>query len=462
MDQSAAWLPDLIYTGGLMEKARVLISDSSGRIESISKTEKAETAIRLKDRVLLPGLINAHSHAFQRVIRGRTEHREQSVQESFWTWREMMYSAANRLNTEDIYDASRMAFLEMALSGITTVGEFHYLHHAPDGKPFDDPNLLAKEVVRAARDVGLRIALLRVAYARAGYRTDYNPQQIRFLETDSELYLQRAAQLLTDLNAYANAWLGLAPHSVRAVPIDYLKKIADFANEKRLMVHMHVAEQPAEVLACIEEHGKSPVALLDSENLLSDRFTAVHGIHVTPAEVSAMAQAKAKVCACPTTERNLGDGVFPAHTFFTAGLRVALGSDSQIQIDLLEDARELEYHLRLEKLERAILAPENGSRQALAKRLFACATLSGAESLGANAGELEPNRFADFFTVSLDDPSVAGTSPDDLLTTIVFSLNRTAVREVVVGGKMIVKEGRHQDQDEIVERFVALQKKLWG
>jgi formimidoylglutamate deiminase len=463
MNQSSVWLADLIYTGGTFEKEQALICSDSGRVTSISQPVKPENVVRLKNRVMLPGLVNTHSHAFQRVIRGRTEHRANNAKESFWTWREMMYSAANRLTPDDLYDASRMAFLEMALSGITTVGEFHYLHHAPDGNPFDDPNLLGRQVVRAALDVGLRIALLRVAYARSGYGTDYNPEQRRFLETDPELYLRRAEDLRSNLEGNCtNAWLGLAPHSIRAVPIEYLRQILDFADEKELPVHMHIAEQPAEVSACIEEYQQSPVALLQNENLLNERFTAVHAIHLTHSEVAALAQAKAKVCACPTTERNLGDGVFPADAFFTMGVTVALGSDSQIQVDLLEDARELEYNLRLQRIERVVLAPENGGSQALAKRLFTCATLSGAQSLGANAGDLTPERFADFFTLSTDDPSIAGAGSEDLLTAIVFSQNRTAVKEVVIGGKLIVKEGRHQDQDEIVEKFKALQRRLWA
>ena len=193
-----------------------------------------ENAIRLTDRALLPGLVNAHSHAFQRVIRGRTEYRTTNSRDSFWTWREMMYSAAARLTPEDVYDASRMAFLEMALSGITAVGEFHYLHHAPDGTPYDDPNLLAKEVVRAARDVGLRIALLRVAYARSGFETETNPQQVRFIETDPETYLKHLDRLQSELAASRrDAWVGLAPHSVRAVPLDYLRRIVGFADERR-------------------------------------------------------------------------------------------------------------------------------------------------------------------------------------------------------------------------------------
>src|SRR6266849_1899683 len=213
-----------------------------------------------------------------------------------------MYSAATRLRPEDIYDASRMAFLEMALSGITAVGEFHYLHHAPDGVPYDDQNLLAKEVVRAARDIGLRIALLRVAYARSGYQTEPNPKQQRFIEGDPEIYLKHLDKLIDDVtrgtsptvregsasdakdgalpdgraNApQATAWVSVAPHSVRAVPLDYLREVTAYASEQRLKVHMHVAEQPAEVSACVEEYGRTPIALLDTEGLWSERFTAV-------------------------------------------------------------------------------------------------------------------------------------------------------------------------------------------
>jgi formimidoylglutamate deiminase len=417
-----------------------------------------------KDRALLPGLVNAHSHAFQRVIRGRTEYRTPSDKDSFWTWREMMYSAAARLTPEDIYDASRMAFLEMALSGITAVGEFHYLHHAPDGSPYDDPNLLAKEVVRAANDVGLRIALLRVAYARSGFQTESNPRQVRFIEADPELYLKNVTQLQKDLGQQEGmAWVGVAPHSVRALPLDYLKEIVDFAGDNQLPVHMHVAEQAAEVSACIQEHGRSPVALLATEGLLSEQFTAVHAIHVTPKAVRMLAGAHATVCACPTTERNLGDGIVPVDQYFKEAVSVSLGTDSQIQIDLLEDARELEYHLRLQKMERAVLGEGNDtSKSALAARLFECATVNGSRSINVPIAALESGEPVDFFTVDRNDPSIAGASEDDLLAHIVFSQSRTAVRDVVVSGKRIVEDGRHPRQEEIVERFKALQKRLWG
>jgi formimidoylglutamate deiminase len=430
----STWLPDYVYVDGRFQSDRAVVCGSDGKIVEI--TEAAPDAIRLKGRAMLPGMVNAHSHAFQRVIRGRTEHRSQHTTDSFWTWREQMYAAANTLEPDEIYNVSRLAFLEMALTGITAVGEFHYIHHSPDGSPYSDPNLLERQVIRAARDVGVRIALLRVAYARAGYQTEPNPQQIRFIEDSPDLYLKNLEQLL-DINDDM-AWIGVAPHSVRAAPLEYLKTIVAFANEHELPVHMHVAEQPAEVSACIAEYGRSPVALLETEGLLSKRFTAVHAIHVTPKAIAALARNGAFVCACPTTERNLGDGVVPVDAYFDAGVRVSLGTDSQIQIDLLEDAREIEYHLRLQKMTRNVLAPM------LAERLFDCATINGAASIGFEGGRIAPGAPADFFTVDLNDLSIAGASVDDLLTNIVFSLARTAVRDVVVGGKRIVEDGNHR------------------
>ncbi|HEV2905641.1 MAG TPA: amidohydrolase family protein, partial [Pyrinomonadaceae bacterium] len=208
-----AWMPELIYASGRFESGRAIVCDAAGTIVRLPRVEELrdEKRIRLPNRALLPGMVNAHSHAFQRVLRGRTEYRT-SDRDSFWTWREMMYSAATRLTPEDVYDASRMAFLEMALGGMTAVGEFHYLHHAPDGKPYDDPNLLAKEVIRAAGDVGLRIALLRVAYVRSGFRTDPNPKQVRFIEADADVYIRHVDELANDLNSgagsHSSAWVG--------------------------------------------------------------------------------------------------------------------------------------------------------------------------------------------------------------------------------------------------------------
>ncbi|HEV2763639.1 MAG TPA: formimidoylglutamate deiminase [Pyrinomonadaceae bacterium] len=520
------WVPDLLYAGGRFRRGRALLCDARGLVRAVERDDgsgrfvadveaqssvasinqrddardllsSAVRTVRLPGRALLPGMVNAHSHAFQRVIRGRTEFRTAAL-DSFWTWREMMYSAAVRLTPEDIYDASRMAFLEMLLGGITSVGEFHYLHRTPDGSLYDDPNLLAKQVVRAARDTGLRIALLRVAYARSGHDQPPNPRQSRFIEPEPETYLRHLEQLHDDLEAHGRAndadesgtlrgaWVGVAPHSVRAVPLGYLRDVCAFAGARRLPVHMHVAEQTAEVEACLAEHGRAPVELLAHEGLLHERFTAVHAVHVNADEARALGASGSTVCACPTTERNLGDGVVPADLLLSSGVHVALGSDSHTQIDLLEDARELEYHLRLQRQARNVLAPATeGERKlsALAARLFACTTSDGARSIGllefdgpadvnsrtpaasvaSDAREMfAPGRPADFFTVDLNDPSIAGASEEDLLPALVFSLARTAVRETVVGNRLVLEDGRHASSGEIITRFNALQRKLWG
>ncbi|HSH39338.1 MAG TPA: formimidoylglutamate deiminase [Chthoniobacterales bacterium] len=399
----------------------------------------------------LPGLVNVHSHTFQRAIRGRTEHRT-AAHDDFWTWREAMYHAATRLSADDIYDVARMAFLEMALSGITHVGEFHYLHHQPNGEPYDDPNLLAQQIIRAAESVGIRLTLLMCAYARAGYNKPPNAGQARFLTQTPELFLQRFEELgaataggQAPVRLGVPVRLGLAPHSIRALPFDYIRELVRYAAARKLPLHMHVSEQPGELEQCRTEHGTTPVALLAKHKLLSERFTAVHATHISDDEVQALAAAGATVCACPTTERNLGDGIAPADRLLAAGVPICLGTDSQIQIDLLEDARELEYHTRLQLLRRVVLADN------LAKPLFEAATVNGTKSLGGGAND-------DYFTIDLHDPSIAG-APDEVAA--VFSLERTAIRNVFVGGKQIVRGGRHPLQEEIVHRFVEVQERLW-
>lgn len=389
----------------------------------------------------LPGLVNAHSHAFQRVFRGTTESRGGGT-DNFWTWRNAMYRAANLLSPEDLFRAARMAYLEMALSGITTVGEFHYIHRDPEGNPYEDPNYISRLMVRAARDVGIRICLLRVAYVRAGFNRPANPLQKRFIEGAAEEYLRNVEDLRDSLDG-TMAWAGAAPHSVRAVPVEYLREIAAWAARARLPLHMHVSEQPAELAECKAEYGTTPVALLAREGILGSLFTAVHGIHISDDEIRALAETGSTVCACPTTERNLGDGIVPADALLRAGVRIALGSDSQAQIDLLEDARELEYHLRLQKQERAVIAPE---------LLLACATRSGAASLGVPAGA------DDYFTVDERDLSIAGAPPEAMLSAVVFGLAKSAVRDVAVSGELIVRGGRHPLQEEIVEDFLRIGK----
>ncbi len=466
-----AWLPDLLFNGARFESGLALVADAHGTILRLSRDPAdLATAQRLPGRALLPGLVNAHSHAFHRVIRARSEFRSSAQRDTFWTWREVMFQAATSLDPDDLHRVSRMAFLEMALSGITTVGEFHYLHRDPTGRPYAEPNAMALAIVRAAREVGLRICLLHSAYARAGWRRSPSPAQRRFIIESPDEYLSTYARLRVALAAdtvAGVAWTGFAPHSLRAVPPDYLRAILPTMRAHAAPVHMHLSEQTDENEVCLAEHDTTPIGLLEHEGVLNETFTAVHAIHISTHEAVALARAKAHVCACPTTERNLGDGINPADLFFARGLPVALGTDTNVQTDLLEDARELEYHLRLKYLQREILAPApsidaDSDPSALASRLLACATRHGAASLNAPGGSLEPGRAADFFTVALDDPALAGADAATLPAAIVFAGGRSCIVDVVIGGRPVVAAGRHPQQAAIVADFQALQQKLWA
>ena len=463
-----AWLPDLLFTGGRLERGLALVVDSDGRIVRLSREPRdLADAEPMRHRAILPGFVNGHSHAFQRAIRGRTEYRTQAAPDTFWTWREKMYHAARTLTPDGIYASSRMAFMEMLLAGITTVGEFHYLHHAPDGRRYDDRNLLDKAVVRAAREVGLRIALLQTAYGRAGWNKPDNPGQARFLYRSVEEFCGELDMLRADLDRQYRrdeAWLGIAPHSLRAVPLADFRALDRYGRHHGMPVHMHISEQRGENEQCLAEHGKTPTALLADEGLLHSKLTAIHCVHVSEAEIAALAAADASVCACPTTERNLGDGIVPADLLLRAGVNLALGTDSQIQIDPVEDARQLECHLRLLTEQRAVLASDAAGSQEdpdrLAQELLRSATAAGARSLGAPGGALEVGRPADFFTVDLRDSSVAGAG--SCLSAMVFGLQRTAIRDVAVSGRMVVRDGRHPAAGEIVDHFEKVQRELWN
>jgi len=451
--------PELLLDDHRFAARASLAVGDDGRIRSVSASDNpSDIVVDMPGKALLPGFINVHSHAFQRLIRGKSESRIVAGKD-FWSWRGTMYHAAANLDPQQVYDVARMAFLEMVLAGTTTVGEFHYLHTAPDGRPYDDPNLLSKQVIAAAQSVGIRIVLLRCAYLRSGYQLPPDPGQTRFFETTPE-FLANMDALAREYPAASDiVRLGVAPHSIRAVPLDDLREIAAWARVKSLPLHMHMAEQVAENEACVREYGATPVALLGKAGLLGPDWTAVHAIHITAEEKAMLADAEATICSCPTTERNLGDGILAADLVMKAKIRVGLGSDSQAQIDPLEDARELDYHLRLAHQQRAIL--DHISDQSLAARLFDCATVNGARSLAVPAGTLAAGAYADFFTVDLRDVSIAGHSADDLLPLIVFGMNRTAIRDVVVNGRLVVRDGRHALQDEIVSRYEEVHAKVW-
>ena len=454
---ATVFAPEFLYAAGQLQPGATLAVSDDGRV--LAQAPAGARVVKLPGKLLLPGLVNAHSHAFQRLLRGRTEYVAKGREaDDFWSWRELMYRTANALDPDGVYAASKQAFIEMALCGITSVGEFHYLHHQPDGAPYPDVHALARQVVRAARDVGLRIVLLRVGYARAGFEVAPNPLQRRFCDPDAQTFVQRTLDLRGALAGDEAVTVGFAPHSVRAVPRGWLEELARAAAGE--VTHIHVAEQPAEINACLAEHGRRPIELLDEVGLLDARLTAVHAIHLEPDEISRLGRAAASICACPSTERNLGDGVVPADALLRAGATIALGSDSQADIHLLDDARQLEGHLRLVRGRRAVLDPGGGELCGLAQRLLRCTMEGGARSLGLDVGALTAGQPADFFTVDLFHPSVVGAPADALLAAVAFGAAAAAVSEVAVSGRLIVEAGHHPLTQSTGRAFAALVSRL--
>ncbi|KAA6462110.1 formimidoylglutamate deiminase [Acidobacteria bacterium AB60] len=448
---SRLFLPDLMFAQGRAHEGAGLLVDDAGVVAGVVRPESAQGAPvhRLAGRALLPGLANAHSHTFQRLFRARAEGRARGG-DTFWTWREQMYRAAAFVSPEDVYEVARAAFLEMLSSGITAVGEFHYVHNDRDGRPYSDANTMAKAVVGAAESVGMRICLLRSAYLRAGFQKEPHPGQQRFYET-GDAYLRNHEALITEMAGKPLVKVGAAPHSVRAVPLPVMAEIAEVARRQGLPLHLHISEQPAENDACVTEYGTTPVTAIAERGVLSPRTTLVHAIHLSQAEFARVAQSGSTICSCPTTERNLGDGVFPADVAAQLGIPVALGTDSQAQIDLLEDARENEYHLRLVRRERGILDGVRGEE--IAGRLLDSASKAGYRSLGLPGGGLANGEPADFFTLDLDDVALLGTDAATLASQVVFAGSRAAIRDVAVAGRLVMQEGRHLLDDEIRARF---------
>ncbi len=451
------FLPDLLLSEGRVQAGLGLLVDADGLVVGLFSAENAPAGTKVSampGKALLPGLANAHSHTFQRLFRGRAEGRATGG-DTFWTWREQMYRAAAFCSPEALYDVARATFLEMVCSGITAVGEFHYLHRDPAGKAYSDGNLLARQVISAAQSVGLRICLLRSAYCRAGFERESHPGQARFYEQPDE-YLRNLDHLEASYASAENVTIGAAPHSIRAVPLDSLKEIAVLA-QGRFPLHLHVSEQVAENEACVAEYGSTPVTLLDENGVLSPETTLVHAIHLTETEFSLAAEAGVTICSCPTTERNLGDGIFPADIAMRLGIPVALGTDSQTQIDLFEDARQLEYHLRLRDQQRSILdAPDDS----IGMRLFRSASAHGYRALDLDGGSLAPGEPADFFTVDGNDLSILGMDAESLAMQTVFALNKSAVRDVAVQGRLILENGRHPQAGEIRAKYRAVQRRF--
>lgn len=309
--------------------------------------------------LLLDALSTAHSHAFQRGMRGAAQRRAGAgTREDFWSWRGAMYRAALALTPESIEAVSRIAFRDLHRAGVRTVGEFHYVHHQPDGTPYAERTILADAVVRAAKAEGLRVSLLRVAYHRAGPGREAEPGQKRFCDPDVEHVLRDVETLRAKYKDDPDVRVGVAPHSVRAVPPEWIRELAAYATKEKLPFHMHVAEQPREIEECISETGKRPLELIADMGGLSERFVAVHATHLADNEAKLLGGARAFACLCPTTEADLGDGLPNLEALRASGARLCTGIDSHIITDPIADLRALETLERLRTQKRVTFDPK--------------------------------------------------------------------------------------------------------
>ncbi|RSN43079.1 formimidoylglutamate deiminase [Amycolatopsis sp. WAC 04197] len=415
-----AWLPD-----GIADAVRIEVD--GGKIASV--TANAPRQGNVLNGLTLPGFANGHSHAFHRALRGRTHH----DRGTFWTWRERMYSLASRLDPDSYYRLARGVYAEMVLAGYTSVGEFHYLHHAPGGKPYAEPNAMGEALRQAARDAGIRLTLLDTCYLAGGIGVEPDEVQRRFSDGTATKWAQRVGELRED----GTFRVGGAIHSVRAVPEDELSEVDSGTPEDRPL-HIHLSEQRAENEQCMAAYHWTPTGLLWDNGVLTERLTAVHATHLTPGDVKWLGEAGSRACFCPTTERDLGDGIGPARTLLDAGVRLSIGSDSNAVVDTFEETRALELNERLASEKRGRFTAEE---------LLAAATDHGAVGWD-EVGALAPGAGADLVTVGLGSVRTAGIEPSG----VVFAASGADVRDVVVAGREIVRDGVHQlvDRPETV------------
>lgn len=450
--------------GGVL--AGVLIEVRDGRVAAVRPgvATPPPGAVVLRG-LTVPGLANAHSHAFHRALRGAAQVSPAApaaspsattssssasssitssdagpasarrgggrAPDSFWTWREVMYGVAERLTPDSYHALARATYAEMALAGITSVGEFHYLHHAPGGARYQDPNAMGEALLAAAADAGIRITLLDTAYLSAGFGDPPTRPQLRFSDGTADAWAERASAL----GAPEHARLGAAIHSVRAVPADQLATVAGWAAGRNAPLHVHLSEQTAENDACRAAHGRTPTELLAEHGALGPRTVAVHATHLTSADIALLGGAHTGVCMCPTTERDLADGIGPAVALQEAGSPLSLGSDSHAVIDLLEEARAMELDERLRTRARGHWT---------AAELLHAATAAGHAALGwQDAGRIAPGALADLTTLALDSVRTAGPPPTLGVETAVFAASSADVRHTIVGGRHIVRDGAH-------------------
>jgi formimidoylglutamate deiminase len=428
---------DLTWTGSRFESGVRIAVDETGRIEAVGALDRAPT-LRLPRRALVPGLVDAHSHAFQIGLRGRSE-RFASGSGSFWTWREAMYELAGSLDRGGFRDLCARAFREMRDTGITAVGEFHYLHHATE----EGDGAFDAALLEAAAETGIRLVLLQSYYETGGIGRPPGPAQRRFAVGSVAEYWDRFDRLAERIDL-ATQSLGVAPHSIRAVGLDDLVALHAEARRRALPVHMHVEEQRGEIEECVAAYGERPMGVLQRSLSSLEGFTAVHCTHVSPERLEAFLDGGGAVCVCPLTEANLGDGI-PDLAGMTGFVdRLCLGTDSNLRIAMGEEMRWLEYGQRLRRQERGILADEEGR---VGRSLLTAATRGGAAALGLAAGAIDEGSWADLTALDLDAPEFEGCDEAALLDAWVFGSGDRAVVATCVGGCW-----RETGEDAIVGR----------
>jgi formiminoglutamate deiminase len=433
---------------GMLNDCALVVSPE-GRIQAIDALDPGQGPFDYDGDLALPGMPNAHSHAFQRAMAGFGE--KPAGEDSFWSWREAMYHLAARVTPEQMEAIAAQAFTEMLGAGFTRVAEFHYLHHLPDGERGPE---MARAVAAAAERTGIGLRLLPVYYARGGFGREPEEGQKRFVHRKVEDYL-RFVESLADLSP------GIAPHSLRAAPPEELNELVSGARGLLggdIPIHIHVAEQRREVLECQQRYGASPVTVLADHVDLDGHWNLVHATHAGPDDLRQVAQRGARVVICPITEAHLGDGLFAATEFRRLGGAMAIGSDSNCRIDAIEELRLLEYGQRLRRERRLLLADDSGSGQAL----WTAAAEAGAAALALPAGKIESGALADLVVLDMGQPALAGHGPDTVLDAMLVGGGRELVADVWVGGRRRVTGGAVDGEDGILERFRETVSKIYG
>ena len=425
------WLaPDLVLDAdGLRRDVAVRIED--GLIAEVGPSPA--DAMRLPRTALLPGFVNAHSHAFQRDLRGAVERIDPAnPDDDFWTWREEMYAQAGAMDPARIHDVARRCYRQMRASGVTAVGEFHYVHHQPDGTPYERPNALAEAVCEAAEAEGLRIVMLLVAYERGGEGIPPTPGQRRFCDPTVEAYLARLEAMRVWAEDRPLVTVGAAPHSMRAVSPAWLTAISDYTRGHGMPLHIHADEQPREIRESLEWYGVRPIQVIDDAGALDARTIIVHGTHCDDAELDLLAARGAGVCVCPTTEANLGDGYAPVQRMFERGIPISLGSDSNTILDPIVEARELEAMARRTAGQRNVLVRPGDPGPA--PYLLTCSWDAGASAIGLPLPRIAVGAPADLIALNLDDDEILGVADEHLAAAIMLAGSSRLVTRTWVAG----------------------------